>query len=190
MIKAIIFDCFGVLTADSWLAFLSNLPPDADIKRARELNHQLDAGLIDYREFLEGVHQATGQEPKMIEEHVSNTPAKNTQLLNYIAELKGQYKIGLLSNVSTNWIRDTFLDEKEQALFDEMVFSFEVGTTKPNPRIFKIVCEKLGVEPAQAVMIDDIDRYAVAARGVGMQGIVYHDFSQMKRELETTLTNK
>ncbi|CAN5612214.1 hypothetical protein BH23PAT1_BH23PAT1_0580 [soil metagenome] len=190
MIKAIIFDCFGVLTTDSWRAFLDGLPPEADKVRARELNHQLDAGLITMEEFLEQVQEVTGHKPIQVENIIDNEVAKNTALLNYIKELKSKYKIGMISNVATPWITDTFLTPEEQELFDEMIFSFEVGMTKPDRRIFMLACERLRIGPHEAVFIDDIESYCEVARGEGLAAIVYKDFSQMKKELEGILSQE
>ncbi|MDB5185652.1 MAG: HAD-superfamily hydrolase, subfamily variant 3 [Candidatus Saccharibacteria bacterium] len=188
MIKSIIFDCFGVLTTDTWRAFLDSLPADADFDRARELNRQRDAGLITTDDFLEQIEQLTGRRPQAVELQVTSDVIKNTALLNYIRELKKSgYKIGMISNIATNWVREKFLTPEEQALFDDMVFSYEIGTTKPDPHIFEVAYERLGVSPDHAVFIDDVDTYCEAARSLGMQAIVYHDFTQMKQELERVL---
>ena len=69
---------------------------------------------------------------------------KNTELLDYIRTLKPTYKIGLLSNVSSNWIH-TFLTKPELDLFDDLVLSFEVGMTKHDARIFSLTSGRLGV---------------------------------------------
>lgn len=187
MIKAIIFDFFGVLTSDLWREFIDGLPSTADVKRARELNHQYDAGLINLDEFLSQVEEATGQRPQLVEKLLDNETTKNTALLDYIVELKSNYKIGLISNIGTDWITSKFLNTQEQALFDDMVFSYMVGTTKPDPEIYTMACERLGVEPEQTVFIDDIAEYCEASRGVGMQAIHYRSFKQLKADLESVL---
>lgn len=188
MIKAIIFDCFGVLTTDTWRAFVDSLPETADILRARELNQQYDAGMLTKEEFLEQVQEATGHKPAQVEEMLDNEVTKNTPLLDYIRELRAKgFVIGLLSNIATPWITDAFLAPDEQELFDEMVFSFQVGITKPDPRIFMLTCERLRVGPHEAVLVDDIERHCTAAKGEGMQAIVYQDLRQLKSELEPIL---
>src|SRR5438105_1455961 len=106
MIKAVIFDCFGVLTRDGWKAFLDDLNDQKAREAARELNHQYDAGLISLEKFLEGVKQATGKNYDIINSARSSEDAKNHQLIDYIRQLKKKYKIGVLSNVATNWVRD------------------------------------------------------------------------------------
>lgn len=187
MIQAIIFDCFGVLTTDNWRAFIDGLPEGIDIQQARSLNKAVDAGIITHDEFAAGVKDITGQTPPSIEKMLQQDIVKNNQLLAYIKELKSSYKIGLLSNISSNWIRDAFLTTEEQALFDDMIFSHEVGMTKPDPRIFELACEHLGVEPASAVMVDDIDVYCDAARELGMPAVTYENFGQFQTDLEAVL---
>lgn len=190
MIKAVIFDCFGVLTTDKWRAFVDGLPEGIDTKQARELNRQYGGGFIDKSEFLEQIAELTGHSIDKVEELLDNEDYKNTALLSYISELKRRgYKIGLLSNVASNWIRDKLLSADDQKLFDDMVFSYEVGMTKPDPRIFHHAVERLGVELDEAVLVDDIDRYGAVADGEGMKSVTYHDLKQAKDELEKILSN-
>ena len=190
MIKAIIFDCFGVLTTDQWRAFVDKLPHDADIDKARELNHQYDSGQLTIDEFLDQVEEATGQRPVEIEKLLDNETTKNTVLLDYIRELKNDYKIGLLSNIATDWITETFLSADEQKLFDAFVFSHDAGTTKPDPKIYNLICEKLEVSADQAIFIDDVKDYCQAAESLGMRAVHYQDFKQMKNEIQGLLDHK
>lgn len=188
MIKAIIIDCFGVLTKDWWREFCSTLPEGPVLEKAKELNHQYDAGLLSLTDFVKTLHQVTGREPQPIEDIFSSPePLKNTELLEYIRRLKLKYKIGLISNVGTNWIRDYFLTKEEQSLFDDMVLSFEAGTTKPDPQIYQMALQRLGIKPEEAIFIDDLEPYCDAARAVGMQAINYDNFKQLKADLEPLL---
>jgi len=100
-----------------------------------------------------------------------------------ISELKPAYKIGLLSNIGTNWVLEHFLTPKEQALFDTFVFSFEVGLVKPDERIYRLVSERLGEPPEACVVIDDLERNCQGAEAIGMQTIVYKNLSQMRSKL-------
>lgn len=188
MIRAAVFDCFGVLTTDTWRAFVDDLPEGVDADAARSLNQAFGAGFISREEFFAEIRALTGQLPPLTEDIGEMT--KNTALLEYVRELRGRgLKIGLLSNIASNWIRDTFLTAEEQALFDEMVLSFEVGMVKPDPRIFRLVCEKLRVAPAEAIMVDDIDRYCAVAEAEGMKVVVYDSLKQTKQEIEKLLEN-
>lgn len=188
MIKAIIFDCFGVLTADTWHEFLDNLDRNVDIEAARDVHRAYDAGQISKQQCAERIKEITGRSFAELEDVLGGQTNKNTRLIKYIAQLKKTYKIGLLSNVGNNWIRDYFLNVEEQKLFDAYVFSFEAGTTKPDPRIFEMICEKLGVELSASVMVDDIDRYTEAAKSIGMHAVCYKDFEQFRTELDGLLS--
>lgn len=182
MIKSIIFDCFGVLTADTWHEFLDTLDK-ADIQAARDIHREYDAGHMSKQACARRITQITGRSFTELEDILDGRTDKNSRLLKYIAELKTTYKIGLLSNVGNNWIRDYFLTPQEKELFDAFVFSFEAGTTKPDPRIFEMMLDKLGVKPGEAVMVDDIERYAEAAKAIGMEAVCYRDFDQFKADL-------
>lgn len=189
--KAIIFDCFGVLATDIWLAFCDSLPASADLQRASDLNKAYDHGMITRQEFLTQVHDATGQYPPDIELLSQSQLGKNTALLDFMKTLKPAYKIGLLSNISSDWITEELLSADDQRLFDDMVFSHKVGLTKPDPRIYQLACDRLGVLPNEAIMVDDRAGYIDAARSFGMHGITYANLAQFRSELAALLdTNK
>jgi epoxide hydrolase-like predicted phosphatase len=186
MVEAIIFDCFGVLTTDKWREFTATLP-EGQHREARELNRAYGAGFIDKAEFRQAIRRLTGKLPEDIDTMLDNETAKNTGLLGYIARLKETYKIGLLSNVASNWIREQFLTPDEQGLFDDVIFSYEVGMTKPDPRIFALAAKRLGVEPAACILVDDVDSTCDSARQFGMQAVLYQNFPQAKADIQKLL---
>lgn len=172
MIKAVIFDCFGVLTTDGWLAFSEHyLAKDPELsERGMIANKKVDAGLISYENFIHEIASLASMSAKetrlIIENNVSNY-----RIFEYIRdELKPRYKIGMLSNASGNWLNRMF-DDRQIALFDATVFSYEVGAIKPDSIMYETIAAKLGVLPKEAVYIDDQLRYVEGARVVGMQGI-------------------
>jgi HAD superfamily hydrolase (TIGR01509 family) len=190
MIKAVIFDCFGVLTADAWVEFCKSLPAGEVVDSSRKLNHQYDAGKIGLEEFLSQVTKITGRD-RLELERIFNHPsrAKNQELFEYIKELKPKYKIGMLSNIATNWVRESFLSHEEQELFDAMAFSYEIGATKPEPLTYETITKMLDVSFSESVFIDDQPRYCEAAGELGMQAIWYQEFGQMKKDLEAILSS-
>jgi FMN phosphatase YigB (HAD superfamily) len=102
-IKAIIFDCFGVITTDSWRAFVDGLPSE-QVDDARYLNRQRDMGLIDNDTFMRDIKDLTGKAPLDVESQLQHEIVKNGALIDYIADLKkAGYKIGMISNIATNW---------------------------------------------------------------------------------------
>lgn len=188
MIKAIIFDCFGVLTADSWHEFRVSLPADQQ-GEASKLNHKYCAGSIGKAEFLQSVSSLTGRPESFIASLIDNENSKNIPLLEYIGQLKQDYKIGLLSNVASDFIQEKLLTEEEQKLFDSFILSYKYGLTKPDPEMYKLAAKKLQVKPLECVFVDDIENLAKASEAIGMKAIVYKDLPQMKHELNRILAS-
>lgn len=188
MIRAIIFDCFGVLTTDGWLPYkrkyFSDNPELA--AAATDLNKRVDAGLASYDEFVTAI-AAMAQVPREQARTAIEDNVADIELFEYIAnELKPHYKLGLLSNAGANWLDELFTAEQVQ-LFDAVALSYETGFVKPNPQAYHIIAERLGVEPVQCVFIDDQERYCTAAREVGMPAIVYTSPAQLRAELSPLL---
>ena len=69
------------------------------------------------------------------------------------------------------------------ALFDLVVESSVEGIRKPNPRIYELACERLGVAPARAVFLDDLGINLKPARELGMQTIKVLNEEQAIEEL-------
>ena len=69
-------------------------------------------------------------------------------------------------------------------LFDEIVESSVVGVRKPEPRFYEIACERLGVEPAECVFLDDLGINLKPAKAMGMATIKVVDPDVALDELE------
>lgn len=189
MIRAIIFDCFGVLTTDAWLPFKQQHfgHDPALFEQAGDLNKQTNSGLISYQEFLQTMSTMTGvPAPEVARTIANNVP--NAELFQYITELKSQYKIGMLSNAAGDWLLDLFTSDQVK-LFDATALSYQTKAVKPMPQAYAGAAEQLGVETSECVFIDDQERYVTAAREAGMQGIVYQDNEQLRRELGALLAD-
>lgn len=188
MIKAVIFDCFGVLVTENWLPFKKKyFQNDPQLfQEATELGRQLNAGIISYDDFIKGVaRRAQVSEAETLQEIDGNVA--NEELFEYIAQtLKPKFRIGLLSNIGDNWLSEMFT-EQQLALFDEITLSYKVGILKPDLRAYTLIADQLNVKPGECVFVDDKERHCAGARAAGMQAILYADFDQMKSELEELL---
>ncbi len=67
--------------------------------------------------------------------------------------------------ISNSWGLGIY-DRAPVDLFDETVISGDVGLHKPQPEIYLLACERLGVEPGDCVFVDDL-RENVTGRGGG-----------------------
>ena len=67
------------------------------------------------------------------------------------------------------------------------MISGEVGLHKPQPEIYLLACERLGVEPAAAVFVDDLRENCAGAEAVGMTAILHRDTPETIARLEELL---
>jgi len=188
MIKAIIFDCFGVLATDGWLQFCeTHLQNPVERAYARDLLGQHDRGFITLEEFAHKASELTNTSKEELMQVLSTHNTKNKNLLDYIGRLKERgYKIGMLSNVGEDWL-DKFLSEDERKLFDDILLSYKVGLTKPDPLIYQMSADHLELLTQECVFIDDRMVCIDGAITAGMQGIMYEDFLQLESDLDRLL---
>jgi epoxide hydrolase-like predicted phosphatase len=104
-------------------------------------------------------------------------------LVDTIRALRTSYKTGLLSNGFSN-LRQVVTEAWNFAdAFDEMIISSEVGLVKPDPRIYRLALERLGVAAPEAVFLDDFPQNIEGARAVGMHAVHFQDRAQAQAEL-------
>ena len=190
MSKAIIFDCFGVLLGNAYKTHLMEVERD-DPERAKEIraiNHASDMGILTREETAEHISALFGMDAEEFLAEQNQVEVPNRSLLEYIAELKKDYKVGLLSNISSRErLSIRFLDGELESHFDTVVASGDEGYVKPQPEIYEIAATRLGVSPAECVMIDDILEFCEGARQVGMQAIQFQTNHQCITDLNALL---
>lgn len=72
-------------------------------------------------------------------------------------------------------------------LFEATVISGDVGLHKPQPEIYLLACERLGVEPSDCVFVDDLRENVAGADAVGMIGLLHRDSAATVARLEALL---
>lgn len=109
-------------------------------------------------------------------------------LWRWFGALRPTYRTGILSN---SWVGAR---EKEQeryglgALCDTVVYSHEEGLLKPDPRFYRIVCDRLAVRPEESVFVDDLRVNIEAARTIGMLAVHHRgDTSETIAEVDALL---
>ena len=112
--------------------------------------------------------------------------AINEGVLDLIRRLHGHYKLAVLSNAPsglTQWLAEwQVLD-----LFDTVFCSGDEGVVKPYAAAFEITLERLGVEPHEAIFIDDTLEHVEAARKLGLRGILFTTAEALEEELARLL---
>jgi putative hydrolase of the HAD superfamily len=110
-------------------------------------------------------------------------------LIKLIRELRPRYKTGLLSNAWPD-LRHAIEDLWGIAdAFDEVVISAEVGMVKPDPGIYQLMLEQLGVDPAQGIFIDDFATNISAAKQLGMHTIHFTSATETQIRLKKLLSD-
>ena len=108
--------------------------------------------------------------------------AINEGVLKLIRRLRGRYKLAVLSNSPPGlgqWLDDWGM----LGLFDVLFCSGDEGVVKPESAAFNITLERLGVEPNEAVFIDDTLEHVEAARKLGLHGILFSTTEALEQEL-------
>jgi len=97
----------------------------------------------------------------------------NREMIGFARSLRPRYRTGILSN--------SFIGarERERAaygfedLVDELVYSHEVGRTKPDPEVYAIAARRLGAQPSEIVFIDDRPVCVESARAYGLNAVLF-----------------
>ncbi len=184
MIKAIIFDCFGVLYPNASGNYFKRHRDlfDNDSAYLDKLNLQIDLGQITRAEFFARLEEEIGIPADQIQTEIDQELIANSQLVELIKKLQKTYKIGLLSNAGQEEIAIIHRDNIDN-LFNAVTISYETGRVKPSREIYLICAERLGVKPNECLFVDDNIVNIEAARNLNMDTILYKDFEDFSREL-------
>ena len=89
--------------------------------------------------------------------------------------------------LTNNWVGEEEGTRPLRLCFDAFIESSALGLRKPDPRIYLHACEQIGVEPPQAIFLDDIGRNLKTARELGMATIKVLEPEAALAELEGLL---
>jgi putative hydrolase of the HAD superfamily len=95
------------------------------------------------------------------------------------------FKTAILSNMPTDMVSHVRKNFAWISHFDHQIFSAEVRSIKPEPAIYQHCIEALGVQPSEALFIDDRDANLEQARAAGIRGIRFQSVEQLRRDLQT-----
>ncbi|WP_405655951.1 HAD family phosphatase [Streptomyces sp. NBC_01386] len=200
-ISAVLFDFGGVLTTsliEAFADFGATLGVDprlplrllAKDERSSALLVEHEEGRLGQREFEDGfaerlrAHGADIQGPGLLS--LMQTGLRpDRAMLDLVAEVRNAgHRVGLLSNSLGD---DCYAGFDLESMFDAVVISGEIGVRKPSRRAYAIACERLGTEPAETVMVDDLEHNIVAARRAGLAGILHREAATTAAELRALL---
>jgi HAD superfamily hydrolase (TIGR01509 family) len=187
MIKALIFDCFGVLVGKGFEYTYRQAGGDP-LKDRDFINDQLgraNLGMVSHDEFSSAMADKLNISQEAWSQSIRHAELQDLELLEYIEALHQKYKIGMLSN-SNKGVIESKIDERWlKQCFDVIIISAEVGLVKPNPEIYQLTADRLGVETDECIFVDDRKSFTDAASDLGMKSIVYKDIVSLKKSISS-----
>jgi putative hydrolase of the HAD superfamily len=115
----------------------------------------------------------------------------NTPMIDYMRELRARgYALAICTNNVREWEQHWRAMLPVDEIFNVVVDSAFVGARKPEPRIYEITLERLGVAAEAALLIDDIELNCSAARELGMSAVWFQDTEQAIEEIEALLADQ
>lgn len=112
----------------------------------------------------------------------------NERVIEYMRDLRGRgYKMAICTNNVREWERMWRAKLPVDEIFEVVVDSAFVGTRKPEPRIYELTLERLGVDAGAAVFVDDIELNCQAANDLGLTAVWFQDTDQAIAEIEAAL---
>jgi putative hydrolase of the HAD superfamily len=200
--RAVIFDLGGVVLGSPLQVFAEyevelGLAPGA-LNRMIVANgptgawQRLERGEVDMASFvaaldLEFAAIRAQVSTAVLMQRIAHASQPRPAMVEAIRRIRGH---GLLTAALTNnWVSQDQTDKMTvlRPEFDAFVESAREGVRKPDPRIYELVCMRLGVQPADAVFLDDIGANLKPARALGMATIKVADPAVALRELEGLL---
>jgi putative hydrolase of the HAD superfamily len=206
-VGTIISDFGGVLTSplqESFQAFqkssgvpleeLGSAMAAIAVRRGTNPLFDLETGRMSEPEFLSALgRQLTERLGRPIEldgfgEAYFANLSPNEPMIEYMRRLRGRgYKLAICTNNVREWegLWRAMLPVDE--IFDVVVDSAFVGTRKPEPRIYELTLERLGVKPEAALLIDDVEINCTAARQLGIGAVWFRSTDQAIADTEAAL---
>jgi len=192
--KAAVFDLGGVLIDwDPRYLYRKLLADEAAVEEFLATvctpgwNTEQDRG----RPFAEGIAELTERHPA----HAAAIAAYHQRWPEMLAgDIAGAVELlaelrtaGVPLYALTNWSAETFGTARERfeflGWFDGVVVSGEERIVKPDPRIFRLLLDRFGLDPAATVYVDDSPANVAAALELGLDAVRFRDPDRLRRDL-------
>ncbi len=198
--KGLLVDFGGVLTTNVFASFArfcedEGLPPERvahafrNEPEPRQLLFDLELGRLPAEEFAPRFAAAIGLPPEradgVVDRLFAHADADEAMLGAVAAAKRAGVRTGLISNSwgeALKYDRDAFPD-----LFDSWVISHEVGLRKPDPDIYALAVERLGLPAEECVFVDDLGGNLKPAKAIGMATVKHVDAAETIAQLEELL---
>ncbi len=201
-VEAVIWDFGGVITSSPFEAFARfeterGLPVDI-IRRTNAANHfenawakfeRAEVDLETFDRLFAAESLALGAEVRGGDVLPLLSGDLRPEMVEALRRVKARFKTGCITNnlpansIGSKTGRSLYVAEV-MALFDHVIESAKIGLRKPDPRIYRMMTDALGVDPARCVYLDDLGVNLKPAREMGMTTIKVLNAPQAIAELE------
>ena len=195
--RGLLVDYGGVLTTDVFSSFTAfcqaeGLEPDLvahhfrSNPEARQLLFDLEVGRITEQDFEPRFAAVIGvAEPAGLIDRLFAGMHPDHAMVNAVHAAKDAgVRTGLISN---SWGKGRYDRSQFPVLFDGVVISGEVGLHKPQPEIFELGAERIGLPPFECVFVDDLRENCAGAEAVGMTAVLHRQTDQTIASVEELL---
>jgi putative hydrolase of the HAD superfamily len=206
-IEAVVSDFGGVLTTPLMRAFAAlqdedDLEPGAlgaALRRIAERDgrhplYELECGRMTEHDFLAELsaqlREDLGRDVELqsFAERYFAHLEPNHAMIAFLGALRDRgYRLGLLTNNVREWEPRWRAMLPVDELFEVVVDSAFVGLRKPDPAIYRLTCERLGVAPERCVFVDDVEANCTAAAELGMAAVMFRSSEQAIAEVREAL---
>ena len=197
--RGLLVDYGGVLTTSVWDSFRAFCDAEGldrdevrrlfrDDPEALALLRQLETGELTEEEFSAGFGPLLGIPPEGHEGLIDRLFAGMQPDEPMIEALRRARAAGLKTGlISNSWGRGRYDRSMFGELFDGVVISGEVGLHKPQPQIFELGAERVGLVPSQCIFVDDLRENCEGAEAVGMIAVLHRGADETLARLEKLL---
>jgi len=194
----LLVDFGGVLTTDVFAAFrafcVAEGLPEQTVRNAfmrddtaRNLLFELELGTLPEEEFERRFAAVLGvAEPSGLIARIFAGMGPEEAMVDAVAAARrGGVRTGLISN---SWGAGTAYDRSRfDELFDGVVISSDEGIRKPDPAIYALGAQRIGLAPEDCVFVDDLPGNLKPARAMGMATVHHVEVERTLGELEKLL---
>jgi epoxide hydrolase-like predicted phosphatase len=197
-IRAVVFDIGGVLEINPNTGWQSRWEQRLGLT-LEEIDAQLigrgmdgSLGTCTEEEWQAGLREITGVDQAQSDDFMRDfwqwyLGELNVELTDFFASLRPRYLTGILSNSFVGARRREEELYRFHEMTDDIVYSHEVGLAKPDRRIYALTCQRLGVQAAEAIFLDDAEPNVIAAGEFGMHGILFKDNAQAMADIQACI---
>ncbi len=196
-IKAFFFDIGGVLVRVDPNSAIQKLSKRLNISTAHiqqsmssELLQTYEKGHLSSNQFYEQLLINYGSSKKISLEtfktYWEDILFPNEESIAFLKRVSNDFPVWLLSNTN-DFHYDILLEHFPfMQWVNGGIYSFMVGSMKPEPAIYEYAIPKSGLRPEEILFIDDLEVNVQAARDLGLNAIVYHDYDGLRSEVSAS----